>query len=141
MMARLLSARLAGVDSDWLVVPVPLHRWRLWQRGFNQAAVLAGEVAKLTGASLCVDGLVRKRQTPMLGGLGARERRKVMAGAIVTRPDRAAILQGANVLLIDDVLTSGATSDACVDVLKEAGAKKVVVGCFACVIDEVSEPH
>jgi predicted amidophosphoribosyltransferase len=42
MMARLLSARLAGVDSDWLVVPVPLHRWRLWQRGFNQAAVLAG---------------------------------------------------------------------------------------------------
>ena len=71
MMARLIAARIEGVDADWLIVPVPLHRWRLWQRGFNQAAVLAGELATLTGARLCVDALVRSKRTPMLGGLGA----------------------------------------------------------------------
>lgn len=140
MIARLIAARLDGVDSQWLVVPVPLHRWRLWQRGFNQAAVLAHEVAKLTGARLCVDALVRNRQTPLLGELGARQRRQVMAGAISVRSDRSDAVDGAKVLLIDDVLTSGATSDACVDVLKEAGAKKVVVGCFARVLDEMREP-
>ena len=63
-----------------------------------------------------------------------------MAGAISVRSDRSDAVDGAKVLLIDDVLTSGATSDACVDVLKEAGAKKVVVGCFARVLDEMREP-
>jgi predicted amidophosphoribosyltransferase len=60
MMARLIAARLEGVGEDWLIVPVPLHRWRLWQRGFNQAAILGHELARLTGARLCVDALVRK---------------------------------------------------------------------------------
>lgn len=140
MMARLIAARLEGVNADWLVVPVPLHRWRLWQRGFNQAAVLASEVARLTSARLCVDGLVRRRQTPMLGGLGARERERVLADAIAVNPSRARLLQGAKVLLIDDVLTSGATSNACVTVLKAAGAQGVTVGCFARVLDEALEP-
>lgn len=139
MMARLIAARLEGVGEDWLVVPVPLHRWRLWQRGFNQAAVLAGEVAKLTGALLCVDALVRRRQTPMLGGLGARERERVLAGAIAVHSSRAALLTGAKVVLVDDVLTSGATSDTCIKALKDGGAHSVVVGCFARVLDEALE--
>ena len=88
MMARLIAARLEGVGNDWLIVPVPLHRWRLWQRGFNQAAVLASELTKLTGARLSVDALVRRKQTPMLGGLGARERERVLAGAIAVHPQR-----------------------------------------------------
>ncbi|MCB2048153.1 MAG: ComF family protein [Novosphingobium sp.] len=136
MMARLIAAQLDGVDAGWLIVPVPLHRWRLWQRGFNQAAVLAGELAKLTGAQLCVDALERRKATPMLGGLGARERDRMLAGAIAVRPDRSALLAGKNVLLVDDVLTSGATSNACIAALKRAGADRVVIGCFARVLDE-----
>jgi len=140
MMARLIAARLEGAGADWLVVPVPLHRWRLWQRGFNQAAILASELAKLTGARLCVDALLRRKQTPMLGGLGAREREKVLAGAIALNPARAELLERAKVLLVDDVLTSGATSETCVRVLKAAGAERVTIGCFARVLDEPIEP-
>lgn len=136
MMARLIAARIEGVDADWLIVPVPLHRWRLWQRGFNQAAVLAGELATLTGARLCVDALVRSKRTPMLGGLGAHEREKVLSGAIAVHLPRKALLDGAKVLLVDDVLTSGATSEACVLALRSAGARNVMIACFARVLDE-----
>ncbi len=135
MMARLIAARLEGVGEDSLIVPVPLHRWRLWQRGFNQAAILGHELARLTGARLCVDALVRKRQTPMLGGLGRRERERMLAGAITMNSRRTGMLRGAKLLLIDDVLTSGATSNACIAALRKAGAARVVVGCFAQVLD------
>lgn len=74
MMARLMKAKLEFLDASWLVVPVPLHRWRLWRRGFNQAAVLAQEVARQTGAQVIVDALVRRKATPVLGGLGAQAR-------------------------------------------------------------------
>jgi ComF family protein len=138
MMARLIAARLEGVGEDWLMVPVPLHRWRLWQRGYNQAALLARALARLTGARLCVDGLVRRKATPMLGGLGAGERARVLAGAITARPGREAMLAGAKVLLVDDVLTSGATSDACIVALRVAGADTVRLACFARVLDEAA---
>jgi ComF family protein len=134
MMARLMAARLPFVELDWLVVPVPLHRWRLWRRGFNQAAVLASAIARQRGAKLSVDALVRSRQTPVLGGLGAKAR--ALSGAIAANPRRRAALRGAKVVLVDDVLTSGATSKACVSALKRAGAEKVVIACFARVLDE-----
>ncbi len=140
MLARLIAARLprlgTGDWGEWLVVPVPLHRWRLWARGFNQAALLARELAALTGARLQVDALVRTRRTPMLGGLGRRARARALAGTLAVDPRRAAAIAGAPVILVDDVLTSGATSDACVRLLKRAGAAKVIVACFARVLDE-----
>ena len=142
MMARLIAARMAAVDESWLLVPVPLHRWRLWRRGFNQAALLAMEIGKLKGARLEVDALLRRKATPILGGLTRKARARALAGAIAVNPRRAARLQGAQVVLVDDVLTSGATSGACVRVLKRAGAEKVVIACFARVLDEVSHlPH
>lgn len=135
MMARLVAARLPEIGPEWLVVPVPLHRWRLWRRGFNQAALLAGEIARARGARLAVDMLQRTRATPMLGGLNRRARARALAGAIQGAPRHATGLRGAKVVLIDDVLTSGATSRACVAALKRAGAEKVVIGCFARVLD------
>jgi predicted amidophosphoribosyltransferase len=83
-----------------------------------------------------VDALVRRKPTPTLGGLGRKARARALAGAIAASPARKARLKGAQVLLVDDVLTSGATSEACVSVLKRAGAAKVVVACFARVLDE-----
>lgn len=137
LLARMMLARLREVDRDWLVVPVPLHRWRLWRRGYNQSALLGREIARGTGARLAVDALLRVRATPSLGGLGRRQRARALQGAIVVNPLHRGQLRGCKILLIDDVLTSGATSDACVRTLKRAGVGKVVVACFARVLDEI----
>lgn len=136
MLARLMGARLPPLEGEWLVVPVPLHRWRLWSRGYNQAALLAGEIARMTGQTLVVDALVRNKRTPKLGGLGRKARARMLAGALALNPKTASSIRGARIILVDDVLTSGATSDTCVRVLKRAGATKVVVACFARVLEE-----
>ena len=141
MLARLIATRLPQLDTEWLIVPVPLHRWRLWHRGYNQAALLARELAKLTGTQLFLDGLVRRKATPSLGGLGKKARARTLSGAIAVPAKQTSKINGANVLLVDDVLTSGATSDACVNALKKAGAKKVMIACFSRVMDEaLSQP-
>ena len=136
MMAHQIAVRLPVLEGDWLLVPVPLHRGRLWRRGFNQAALLAREMAKRTGGRLLVDALIRRKATPVLGELGAGARKRALSGAIIAHPHRAASLKGAQVVLVDDVLTSGATSTACVSALKRAGARRVIVACFARVMDE-----
>lgn len=135
-LARMIAARLPELEGEWLVVPVPLHRWRLWHRGFNQSALLAGEIARIRSQRLLVDALVRRKPTPPLGGLGRAARGRALSGAIAVNPRRQPRLAGANVILVDDVMTSGATSDACVRVLKRAGAQRVIVACFARVLDE-----
>ena len=140
LLSRLMAAKIGNLGSDWLIVPVPLHRWRLWRRGFNQSALLAREIAKAKGAGLLVDALVRRKATPTLGGLGRKARARALSGAIALNPRHAARLRGAKIVLVDDVLTSGATSGACVSALKRAGAEKVVVACFARVLDEAL-PH
>jgi ComF family protein len=143
LLARLIVARLPQQvvehRGEWLAVPVPLHRLRLWRRGFNQSALLAREIARLSGAEVLVDGLVRRKVTPVLGGLGRKARARALSGAIAANPRRAGQLKGAQVLLVDDVMTSGATSAACVSALKRAGAKKVIVACFARVLEEALE--
>ncbi|MES1262566.1 MAG: phosphoribosyltransferase family protein, partial [Acidobacteriota bacterium] len=104
------------------VVPVPLHWRKQWERGYNQAELLARHVAKRRGVPL-VKALRRKRPTAVQASLAVAGRRKNVAGAFLMRPQ--ARLAGQRVLLIDDVMTTGATAGACAVALKRGGAKSV----------------
>jgi ComF family protein len=136
MLARMAAARLPELEGEWLIVPVPLHRWRLWRRGFNQSGLLAREIARLRGQRVLVDALVRRKPTRPLGGLGRAARAQVLSGAIAVNPRCRPQLRGARIVLVDDVMTSGATTDACVSALKRAGAERVTIACFARVLSE-----
>lgn len=134
LLARLIATRLPdpiAAHGMPLLVPVPLHRWRLWHRGFNQAALLAGELARMGKGEALVDGLLRRRRTPSLGGLGREARERALAGAIAAHPRRRARIEGRDVVLIDDVFTSGATARACFAALAAAGARSGALACFA----------
>lgn len=134
-MARLMARHLP-VDAT-LLVPVPLHRWRIWTRGYNQAALIAGHLARTSGVPHRAEALVRTRGTPVLRGRSAVERRRAVNGAFAV-PDPAAIA-GKRVVLVDDIYTSGATTDACIAVLRRAGAARVTVLAWARVLDETDE--
>ena len=124
---------LPGIDA---IVPVPLARLRLLQRQFNQAALLAGELARQAGIAMHPLLLRRVRATRSQVGMTREQRRRNVAGAFrVTERGRAA-LRGRNVLLIDDVATTGATVDACARALKRAGAARVDVLALALVTSE-----
>ena len=124
MMARAGAALLREAD---LLVPVPLHRSRLLQRRYNQAALLARALARLTRVPALPDGMIRLRRTAPLGDRSAAERHAEVMDAFGVRPSRAARIQGRRVLLIDDVMTSGATANACAAALNAAGAASVDV--------------
>ena len=124
-----------------LIVPVPLHRWRIWSRGFNQSALIAQAIAAQTGASMELDLLRRIRATPVLKGLGARDRRRAVNRAFAINPACAGQVKGRDVLLIDDVYTSGATANACAKALKRGGASSVHILCWARVIKDDGIEH
>ncbi len=118
-------------DCD-LVIPVPLHRRRLWWRGFNQAALLGAEVARRLERPLDLGTLVRSRATVSQTGRNRDERRRNIRGAFaVKRPRRVA---DRRILLVDDVMTTGATADECARVMLSAGASRVEVFTLARVL-------
>lgn len=116
-----------------ILVPVPLHPSRLRARRYNQAALLAIQLARLTGRPLGLDTLVRSRATAPLEGLDRAARRAELEGSIAVRPE--AQVRDKRVLLIDDVMTSGATAHECARVLLAAGARRVDVLTAARVAD------
>ncbi|MGN6375087.1 MAG: double zinc ribbon domain-containing protein [Sphingomonas sp.] len=128
-------ARLMPAAAD-LLVPVPLHRRRLWSRGYNQASLIAAAVARATGVPSDPLVLQRRRRTPVLRGLSPRERARAVAGAFVAPDPRRRQVVGRAIVLVDDVYTSGATAAACTATLLAAGASSVTILCWARVLDE-----
>ncbi|USU13096.1 ComF family protein [Sphingomonadaceae bacterium OTU29THOMA1] len=129
MAARIAVVVPPGLD---LLVPVPLHRWRLWSRGFNQAGLIGDALHRRCGVAHDPFALVRRRQTIVLRGLGRRGRRRAVSGAFAV-PDRSRVA-GKAIGLVDDVYTSGSTTAACTRALIAAGAVSVTILCWARVI-------
>ena len=124
MMVRAGAPLLAHAE---LLVPVPLHRYRLFRRRYNQAALLARSIGIQAGLPVLVDALRRTRVTASLGEKSAEERAAEVAGVFAVRPRCLPRLAGRRLLLIDDVMTSGATANACAAALLAAGASVVDV--------------
>lgn len=132
-MAGLMDRHLDAFDAP-LLVPVPLHRWRIWRRGYNQSALIAAALARRRGLEFGRDVLLRTKATPPLKHLGPAARRRAVRGAFQLNPRRAGEVKGRNILLIDDVFTSGATAGGCARVLKRAGAAHVGILCWSRVV-------
>jgi ComF family protein len=125
-------ARVAVALPAAMLVQVPLHRWRLWRHGFNQAAVLAQALAKLAGADTDMMALQRVKATPPSQDMGRAARAANVRGAFrVTAGER---IRGRDVVLVDDVLTTGATADAGARHMRRAGARSVHVLTYARVV-------
>ena len=118
------------------VVPVPLHWSRLIRRRYNQSALLSQVVAKQLGLAHCPDALRRTTHTKPLDGHSRDARFEALAGAITYHPRRSHILMGANILLVDDVMTSGATLAACTQACYDVGAQSVCAVTLARVVKD-----
>lgn len=136
LMARLMAvAGHALMAESACVVPVPLYRWRLWRRRYNQSALLARRLCRPDFLPFRPDLLERTRATTAQVGLGYRERQANVRNAFQVPDALRGDIAGMTVLLVDDVITSGATANACAAALKKAGAARVNLLAFALVHD------
>lgn len=123
--AQMMRAGSAVLDEADTLIPVPLHPSRLRQRRFNQAALLARTISRLSAIPYQTEALVRRKNTPSQGGLTFLGRRRNVSGAFNMRPNFKDAVKGQHVVLIDDVYTTGSTLSACANPLKRAGARRV----------------
>lgn len=138
---RLFGRWLAGAGRELLheadvIVPVPLHRWRLITRKFNQAQLLAAEVSAICGVPVDPFIIERVKLTASQVGLSEAERRRNLSGAIRLARGAAERVEGTKIVLVDDVITTGSTAAACARVLRRAGAQSVDVLALALVTDD-----
>ena len=122
------------------LVPVPLHWRRLWMRRFNQSMLLAKAISYASGVPIAETALKRVKATVQQVGLSKTERAQNVQGAFRVPPESKDAVKGRRLILVDDVLTSGATSDACARALLRAGAANVDVLVFARVVDTLRAP-
>ena len=138
-MARPMRRIADGMLDGALVAPVPLHRWRLWSRGYNQAALIARALVRDGAGELAIDLVDRPKATPALRGLGRLARQRTVAGAFRIGARWQQTVKGRRVVLIDDVYTTGATAKGCARVLKRAGAAQVSILCWARVVRDAED--
>ena len=132
-----MAGRVADlVKPDTIIVPVPLHWSRLIRRKYNQAALLAQDLGRHLHRPVLVDGLLRIRRTAPLDGVSRQDRFATVAEVIAPHPKRGMQLVGKSVLLVDDVMTSGATLAACTEAAHKAGAAHVNVVTLARVVKD-----
>lgn len=132
LFARWISRAAAPlIEEADVVVPVPLHPLRLLARRFNQAAEIARPLARTAGLDYLPDALIRARRTDTQGGKSARGRRLNVRSAFDVSESGARRIKGRRVLLIDDVLTTGATAEACASALLGAGARAIDLAVIA----------
>ncbi len=141
-MADVLAAQMvragAGLIADCdVVAPVPLHRRRLFARRFNQSALLAERIARLAGLDYAAEAITRVKATRHQVGLSRPERQRNLSGAFKVLPEMRPLVEGRRVLLVDDVMTTGATANACARASLRAGAASVDVLTFARVVAQV----
>ncbi|MBY0427916.1 MAG: ComF family protein, partial [Alphaproteobacteria bacterium] len=134
-MARMMqTAGYAIIESADALLPVPLHFTRLFSRRYNQSALLVHELGKISHKPIILHALRRVRSTQTQGHLSREQRKKNVHNAFAVDPKCFSQVQGKNLLLVDDVYTTGATANACVAALKKAGAARVDVLTFARVV-------
>ncbi len=121
--ARIMQHYLPTIENP-LIIPVPIHRLRLWNRGFNQADLLADKIAKYTANSFTRTALLRIKHTPKQTGSNKQKRRKILKTAFWVDTNK---VKNKNIILIDDVWTTGSTAHVCAKTLKKAGASSVHV--------------
>lgn len=134
--APTLARDMARAAPEWItpgriLLPVPLHRWRLAARGYNQALLLARALARSGGAELAPDWLQRVKNTKSTRGMHRAQRLRNVTGAFQLRPQILPRINGASITLVDDVMTTGATAAACAKILRRAGAAEVFVLTYA----------
>ena len=111
-----------------MLLPVPLHWWRQYQRTYNQSYLLAEYVSSRYRIPICSELLTRVRPTPQQKLLNEKDRRRNLKGAFRAAPE----CKGRSLVLIDDVVTTGSTLSECARTLKKAGAYRVYAACVAC---------
>lgn len=141
LFARWLSrAAVELLEEADAIAPVPAHRTRMFSRRYNQAAEIARPLARMAGRPYLPDALIRRRDTQSQGGKSATGRRRNVAAAFAVRPARRRLVEGRKILLVDDVLTTGATGESCARALLAAGAASVTLSVVARVTEQQARP-
>lgn len=132
-LGEILYDRMEIEDIQYdLIVPVPMHKSNQNRRGYNQAAVMAAELAKRKQVAFAPNLLERTKKTKAMKGLGALERQENLKNVFAVSAKNHYTIAGKSILLVDDIFTTGSTLDACSRVLRESGASQVYVLTFAC---------
>lgn len=139
LIAEQLERFLVEIGPDSVIIPVPLHRWRLWSRGFNQSVLIGRALSKRGGIAIETGLLTRKKATPPLRLMSAKQRHKAVRNAFALANHAGRKIHGKTVILVDDVYTTGSTANACARMLTAAGAERVLVFCWARVLTDYDQ--